>query len=175
MQLSSYTSCTLYCLLNTVYSDMETLTSDCLLLSIIAGSYFRYFCKCACWAILSVAAIAASWWTNWCLHCSSVSASGALEEAPIVLLDSYWIISIQRGRRAMTCCWGNGKEDYHERWKLLRNQYEATGDKGMNDCQLARSTQDTSYIEVVLATVPGHPALVRVATGTATLGHVMNR
>jgi hypothetical protein len=43
-ELSTYTSCTLYCYLTAVYSEMELLTSDRMLLPIIAVSGFTYFC-----------------------------------------------------------------------------------------------------------------------------------
>jgi len=43
MELSTYTSCTFYCELTGFYIDMELLTSDSMLLSIIAASGFRYF------------------------------------------------------------------------------------------------------------------------------------
>jgi hypothetical protein len=91
-----------------------------------------------------VAAIAASRWTNWCLSCSCVSARGALDEAPIVRLDSDWITPGWGVCRTMTCCYGKGEEDDNEQWKVLRNIQQATGHKGMNDCQLAHSSQDTS-------------------------------
>jgi hypothetical protein len=40
---SMYTSCTLYCKLTAFYIDMELLTSDCILLPIIAAAGFTYF------------------------------------------------------------------------------------------------------------------------------------
>jgi len=42
-ELSTYTSCTLYCELTAFYIDMELLTSDSMLLPIIAASGFMYF------------------------------------------------------------------------------------------------------------------------------------
>jgi len=87
-QLSTYTSCTLYCSLTTFYSDTELLPSDSMLLRIICATGFTHCFKCAYWAFHSAAAIATSRWTNWCLRCSSVSARGALQEAAIVQLDS---------------------------------------------------------------------------------------
>jgi hypothetical protein len=91
-----------------------------------------------------VAAIAASRCTNWCLGCSCVSARGALDEAPIVWLDSDWITLVRGICGATTCYCGKGEEDNNEKWKVLRNIYQATGHKGINDCQLARTTQDTT-------------------------------
>jgi hypothetical protein len=41
-ELSAYTSCTVYCQLTGFYIDMELLTSDCMLLPIIAGSGYMY-------------------------------------------------------------------------------------------------------------------------------------
>ena len=41
-QLSTYTSCTLYCFLTALYIDMELLTSDSMLLPMIAASGFTY-------------------------------------------------------------------------------------------------------------------------------------
>jgi len=62
-----------------------------------------------CWSrgIFLVAAIAASWWTKWFLHCSWVSAGGILVETPVILLDSVplslcWCVS-----GAMICCSGS--------------------------------------------------------------------
>jgi len=43
-ELSSYTSYSLYCSLMAFYIDMELLTSDRILLPIIAASDFKYFC-----------------------------------------------------------------------------------------------------------------------------------
>jgi hypothetical protein len=43
--------------------------------------------KCTSWVIMLVATIAASLWTNWCLHCCCVLPSGALLEVSVVRLD----------------------------------------------------------------------------------------
>jgi len=45
MELSTYTSCTLYCELTAFYVDMKLLISDSMLLPIIAVSGFTYFFK----------------------------------------------------------------------------------------------------------------------------------
>ena len=42
-ELSTYTSCTLYCELTAFYIDRELLTSDSMMLPIIAASGFTYF------------------------------------------------------------------------------------------------------------------------------------
>ena len=60
--------------------------------------------KCALWVILLVATIAASRWTKWYLRCCCISAGGALDEVPVVQLDSDaielgWGVCV-----AMTCC-----------------------------------------------------------------------
>jgi hypothetical protein len=79
------------------------------------------FSKCASWAIFSVAAIAASEWTNWCLRCSCVSARGASDEAPAVRLNWDWIIPGWAVSGAITCCCGKDEEDDNEKWNVLRN------------------------------------------------------
>jgi len=80
--------------------------------------------KCASWAIFSVATIAASQWTNWCLRCCSVSTGGVLLKAPVVRLDSApsapgWSVS-----GAMACCCGNVRKMITKRsgkcWRLYR-------------------------------------------------------
>jgi len=85
------------------------------------GPDVRTMFPCACWAISSGVAIAASLWTNWCLRCCCVWARGALEEAPVIRLNSD---SITPGRCvcwAMTCFRGKGEEDDNQKWKVLRN------------------------------------------------------
>jgi len=67
----------------------------------------RTFFKCASWVIVSVATIAASRWTNWCLHCCGVSQSGSLCEAPVVRLDSARIAPGGSVSGAMACCCRN--------------------------------------------------------------------
>jgi hypothetical protein len=42
-ELSTYTSCTLYCELTAFYIDIELLTSDTMLLAFFAASGFTYF------------------------------------------------------------------------------------------------------------------------------------
>jgi hypothetical protein len=68
-----------------------------------------------------VAANSASRCTNWCLRCSSVSARGALDEAPVVRLDSDWIILGWCVCGAVTWYCGNVEDDDNEKWKVLRN------------------------------------------------------
>ena len=101
-----------------IWSYSHPIACCCLLLlHLVLRTIFR----CATWAILSVAAIAASWWTNWCLHCSCVPARGALDDAPIVRLDSDCITLGWGHFEAMTCCCGKDEEDDNEKWKVLRN------------------------------------------------------
>jgi len=65
--------------------------------------------KCASWVVFSVATIAASQWTNWCLHCCCVSPSGSLCAAPVVRLDSAPIAPGGSVSGAMACCCRNVK------------------------------------------------------------------
>jgi hypothetical protein len=61
-----------------------------------------------------VAAIAASRWTNWCLHCRYFSARGALDEAPNVWLNSDRLTPGRGVSGAMTGCCGKDDEDDNE-------------------------------------------------------------
>ena len=77
--------------------------------------------NCASTVIFSVAALAASWWTKSCLHCSWVSAGGVLDEAPVVLLDSDLLPPCWDVCGAMTCLCGSKAEDDNEKkWEVLR-------------------------------------------------------
>ena len=67
-----------------------------------------------------MAVIAVSRWTNRYLCRCCVSARGALDDAPIVQLDSEHIILGGDVSGAMTCCCGNGEEDDNKKWKVLR-------------------------------------------------------
>jgi hypothetical protein len=58
------------------------------------------------WAIFSVAAIAVSGWTNWCLHCCCVSARGEVDKAPVVQLESDSIAPGWFVPGGITCCRG---------------------------------------------------------------------
>jgi len=66
----------------------------------------RNIFKCGSTVIISVATIAASRWTYWCLHCCCVPPCGALFEAPVVQLDSASIAPGWSISGAMTCCCG---------------------------------------------------------------------
>jgi len=65
---------------------------------------YVHFFKCASWVMFSVATIAASRWTNWCLRCCWVSPRGALREAPVVRLDSAPIAPGGSVSGSMACC-----------------------------------------------------------------------
>jgi len=67
------------------------------------------------WGIVSVAAIAGSRWTNWCLGCSDVSARGTLDEKHVVRLDSDWNTPGCDVCGAMTCYCGKCVEDDQEK------------------------------------------------------------
>jgi len=77
--------------------------------------------KCASWAIILVAAIAASRWTNWCLSCCCVPARGTSDQVAVVQLDSDCITPGGGVCGAMTCCCGKQEEDDNEKWNVLRN------------------------------------------------------
>jgi hypothetical protein len=75
-----------------------------MLLLLLAASGFKYLSKCASCVIFSVAIIAASRWTNWCLRCCCVSPSGALLEAPVIQLDSTPIAPGGSVAGGVACC-----------------------------------------------------------------------
>jgi len=78
--------------------------------------------NCAFWVIFVVAALASSWWTDWCLCRCCVSVGGALVEVPVVRLDSDPLAPCRGVCGAMICCCGGGKEDDNEKkWEVLRN------------------------------------------------------
>jgi len=101
-----------------IWSYSHPIACCCLLLLCPVS---RTIFKCPSDAIFLVAAIAVSRWTNWCLHCSCVSARDASGEAPVVRLDSECITPGWGVCGAMTCRCGKGEEDDNEKWKVLRN------------------------------------------------------
>ena len=58
----------------------------CCILLLYQGLHTLF--KCGSWVIFSLTAIAVLRWRNWCLQCCCVSARGALDEAPVIQLDS---------------------------------------------------------------------------------------
>ena len=79
--------------------------------------------KCASCFVFSVATIAASRWTHWCLRYCSVSLGGALFEEPVIQL--YWA-SFGPGwciSGAMTCCCGMVSKMMTNRWRKSRRRY----------------------------------------------------
>jgi len=82
----------------------------------------RTFFECASWVMCSVATIAASRWTNWCLRCYCVSPSDALLEVPVVRLDSAPIAPGRSVSGAMACCCRNVRNMITKRsakgWRL---------------------------------------------------------
>ena len=78
--------------------------------------------KCASQGIFSVAVLAASWWTDWCLGYCCMPASDALDEVSVDLLDSdplspAWGVCV-----AMMCWSGIGEEDDNEKkWEVPRH------------------------------------------------------
>jgi len=89
--------------------------------------------NCATWVIVSVVAVAASRWTELCLHCCSVSAGGAVDQAPVVRLDSDRLTAGCGVCGATPCCCGKGEEDDNEKkWEVSRNIELASSQNGMS-------------------------------------------
>jgi len=68
-----------------IWQHLHPLT--CCFLSLLL-LVLRRIINCASRVMLSVAAFAPSWWSEWCLRFSWVSAGGVLDEAPVVVLNS---------------------------------------------------------------------------------------
>jgi len=99
--------------------------------------------KCASWVMFLVATLAASQWTAWCLGCCCVPSSEALNEAPVVSLDSNPLLPVWGVCVVMTCLCGKGEEDdTQKKWEVLRNIYLASSQNRLTDRQLGRSTHD---------------------------------
>jgi len=82
----------------------------------------RTIFKCASWVMFSVATLAASQCTNWCLRRCCVPWSDALNEAPVVSLDSDLLSPVWGVCVVMTCWCGKGEEDDNQKkWEVLRN------------------------------------------------------
>jgi len=82
----------------------------------------RTIYKCASWVMFSVATMAASQWTIWCLHWCCVPSSDALDEAPIVSLDSDLLSPVWGAGAAMNCWCGKEEEDGNQKkWEVQRN------------------------------------------------------
>jgi hypothetical protein len=60
-------------------------------------------------------------WTNWFLLSCWVSARGALDEAPVIRLDSDWISLGWGVCGGTTCSYGKGEEDGNAKWKVRSN------------------------------------------------------
>jgi len=76
----------------------------------------RTFFKSASWVIFSLATIAMSRWTHWCLRCCCFSPSGSLCEPPVVGLDSAPIAPGENHSRAMACCCRHMRMMITKRW-----------------------------------------------------------
>jgi hypothetical protein len=98
--------------------------------------------KCVSWVIFLVAALAALWWTNWCLRSFCVPESNILGVTPVdppgsVLFSPGWGVCI-----AMISWCGIGEKDDHEKkWEALRNIYFTTSPNGICISQDACFTQ----------------------------------
>jgi len=78
--------------------------------------------KCASWGIFLVTAVAATGWTNWCLHSCCALMSDPFDHAPANRLD-FDPLSPGWGGCVFRICWcGIGEEDDDEKkWEVLRN------------------------------------------------------
>jgi len=82
----------------------------------------RMIFRCVSRVIFLVATLAASQWTNWCLHWCCVPSSDAMYEAHVVSLDSEPLSPVWGVCVAMNCWCGKGEEDdIHKKWEVLRN------------------------------------------------------
>jgi len=79
--------------------------------------------RCASGVLFSVAAIATSRWSNWCLRCCCVSAGGALDKASVVRLYSNRIAAGWGACWAMTCCCGKVRKMIMKRSGKSRGLY----------------------------------------------------
>ena len=74
------------------------------------------------WVISSLAALAASRWTNWCRCCCYVPVSDAFDEVPIDQLNSDQLSLCWGICAAMICQCGMGEEDDSEKkWVVLKD------------------------------------------------------
>ena len=86
-------------------------------------SVLQMIVQIATCVLFSVAASAASRWTNWCVCCCCVPLSAALDAAPVDRLISHplspcWGVSV-----ALICYCGIEQEDDNEmKWEVLRNK-----------------------------------------------------
>jgi len=95
------------------------------------------------WVINWVAALAASRWTIWCLHCFCVPANDTLQKAPINWHDSN-LLSPCWGDCVGMICWswiGEGNNN-KKKWEVLRIINLASSQNGISNSQLAPSTQE---------------------------------
>jgi len=116
---------------------------------------------CASWVIFLVAALAASWWTNWCLHSCCVPVSDLFDRAPFDWLDSDPLLPGCGVRVAMIWWCGIGTEDHNEKkWEVLRNIYLGSCRNRINCSQLVGYTEDEScYVWMQLAGVCHRPRM----------------
>ena len=99
--------------------------------------------KCATSVMCSVAVLAASQWTNWCLRCCGAPASVTSDAAPINPLGSDPRSPCCGVFVDMICCCGIGEEDDNEKkWEVLRNMMLTSSYNGIHNRQCASSTHD---------------------------------
>jgi len=130
-------------------------------LFLLLPAVIRTILKCASWVILLVAAMAALWWTYWCLHPCCLPETDGLGVMPgdlpgLVPFSPAWGVLV-----AMICWYRIGEQDDNEKmWEVLRNIYFATNQNGISNYQVARYTQVKSYcIWLQIAGVSNHSAI----------------
>ena len=83
----------------------------------VLGTIFN----CASWVIFSVAALAVSCWTNWCLHYCCVPLSDVFDEAPANRLDWNLLRPGWGGCVSMiSWCRIGSEDDNKKKWEFLR-------------------------------------------------------
>jgi len=132
----------------------------CCILLYLLSALQTIFKSVSC-VTFSVAQLATSWCSIWCLRCCCASASGILDEAPDIELNSDPLTPGWDAFWAMLCCCGKGEEvDTEKKWNISRDILSASTQYGMSDSQLACSTQEESYGTLLqVAEVSNHPAI----------------
>jgi len=119
------------------------------------------FVECTFWVIISVPALAGSWWAHWFLSCWCVSAGGTLNDAPAGRLVSSPLALCWGGHGVMECCCGKGEQEENiQKWDILRKLYLASSENGMSISQHARLSQDEpNCVSLPVAGVADSPAI----------------
>jgi len=110
-----------------------------------------------------MAALAASWWTNWCLHSLCVPMSDVFDVAAGNQVEPDPPSPGWRGCESMTCWCGIGKkDDKGKKWEVLRTIQLASCQNRICSNQHVRYTQDASCREwMQVGGVSHYPAICR--------------